>query len=226
MEFPSMDTMMREAEFKALTCVKNKLRNKKFIKNKEKIQKNNNKYNPFGFISYNYELKNFNDIKPFFQKKMNSDILFNIEEFIGKKSYYVSRTKENIVTLENKKILYIILYMSLSITNDWMIDSNQFYMKRKLNGRIIDLNQYFFELVCKDDGVSKSFELNFFIDTSLYKSKIIYSIKFDECIWKFNSKEKEILKDPSKYNCNEICDRYFVNFIHKNILKNFKFTKK
>ena len=81
------------------------------------------------------------------------------------------------------------------------------------------------ELVCKDDGVSKSFELNFFMDTSLYKSKIIYSIKFDECIWKFNSKEKEILKDPSKYNCNEICDRYFVNFIHKNILKNFKFIK-
>ena len=87
------------------------------------------------------------------------------------------------------------------------------------------MNSYLYELICEEDKSSKkkTYQLNFFIDVSPTKSKIIYSIKFDECIWGFSAREKQILKDPSKYNCNELYDRYFVNYIHKKILKNFKF---
>ena len=221
MEFPFTDNH----EYLAKESFKKSQNITKYKVNCIERKKNKYRINPFGYLNHNYDIKMFNEIKPFLQKKMNNDILNIIKIFIGKTEYTIYESEHNKIKFLGKNIYLYLFHRGISICNDWKIDPNKIYMKRRIANRVIDLNDLKYEIVREDKDNSTNYEINFFNIISLFKFKYIYSIKFDECYYRFNEKEKNILKDPSKYNCNEICDRYFVNFIHKNILKNFKFIK-
>lgn len=177
------------------------------------------KINQFNFVIPYYDYKLFNNFKNYFIDKLNSNVTDLIQSFIGKEKYKVFLTNKD--RKYEEKIHNKVLFHSNSLLNDWLINDKLIYLIRKINHKTIDLNNLIYKLIINDDGYDIKYQLIFYDNCH----KIVYQINFENSTFKLNEKQKNILKNPIKYNSNTVCDYYLINCIHKYILKKIKYIK-
>ena len=117
MEFPFTDNheyLVKESFKKSENITKYKI-------NCIEIKKNKYRFNPFGYLNHNYDIKMFNEIKPFLQKKMNNDILNIIKIFIGKTEYTIYESEHNKIKFLGKNIYLYLFHRGISICYDWKL---------------------------------------------------------------------------------------------------------
>ena len=202
---------MKIAYEKAKEHIKNE--NKKKVYNAYLKYGNSKKCNSLGYERMHNEYRKFWHIKQNFIKLFNNDIVNLMSKYIHRETIYVCYYEDDLKI--NKKITYKVLWAGTSFIDDWCIEDESLYLYRKVKHKTLNLNKMEYDITFENE---KIYEVSFYNE----KKQIAYKLKFDKCQFRLSEKEKQVLKDPSKYNSNYICDKYLVNVFHKNILNYIK----
>ena len=202
---------MQIAYEKAKEHIKNE--NKKKVYNGYLKYGNSKICNSLGYERMHNEYRKFNHLKQDLIKLFNTDIVNMMSKYIHRETIYVPYYEDDLKI--NKKITYKVLWAGTSFINDWCIEDESLYLYRKVKHRTLNLNKMEYDITFENE---KIYEVNFYNE----KKQIVYRLKFDIFQFRLSEKEKQILKNPSKYNSNHICDKYLVNVFHKNVLKYIK----